>query len=66
MNIKNTFWTIIEDSYYRIHDGVLKYAPIDNDNNIVLSLESHIEVISAEMLELINFEFNSNFIMDDF
>jgi len=66
MTIKNNFWTIIEDSYYRIHDGVLKYAPIGDNNIVLLSQESHIEVISAEMLELINYEFNSNFDMSDF
>jgi len=65
--MNNTFWTIIENNYYRIHNGVLKYAPINNiDNSVIADNEANIEVISIDMLELINNEFGSNFIMDDF
>jgi len=64
--VNNTFWTLIEDNYYRIHNGVLKYAPMDTDNSIVHKNESRIEIISIEKLERINDEFNSNFIMSDF
>ena len=64
--MKNTFWTLIENNYYRIHNGILKYAPADFDNNIISEEESHIEVISIEQLELINDEFNSNFLISDF
>lgn len=67
MNIANTFWTIIGENYYRIYNGVLKYAPICKETSSVLTNEeSHIEVISIEKLELINTEFGSNFTMNDF
>jgi len=64
--MNNTFWTLIEDNYYRIHNGILKYAPVDTDNNIIDKEEANIEVISIEQLELINYEFGSSFIMSDF
>ena len=66
MNIKNTFWTIIEDSYYRIQNGVLKYAPINTDKSVLTSEESEVNVISTDILELINYEFGSSFVMTDF
>ena len=64
--MQNTFWTIIDNNYYRIHNGILKYAPVGIDNNILHEEESHIEVISIDQLELINYEFNSSFMMSDF
>jgi hypothetical protein len=64
--VQNTFWTIIDNNYYRIHNGILKYAPVDTDNSVLADEESHIEVISIEKLELINSEFGSSFTMNDF
>ncbi|MEA2049189.1 MAG: hypothetical protein U9O56_00425 [Campylobacterota bacterium] len=66
MNINNTFWTIIDDNYYRIHNGILKYAPIDIDNSIITDAESSVDIISIEKLELINQEFGSTFTINDF
>ena len=64
--MNNTFWTLIEDNYYRIYNGILKYAPVGIDNNILLKEEACVEVISANRLNLINNEFGSNFIISDF
>jgi hypothetical protein len=67
MDIQNTFWTIIDNSYYRIHNGILKYAPVNtNDSSVLKSEESCVEVISIEILELVNQEFNSSFTINDF
>ena len=63
----NTFWTLIEDGYYRIKDGVLLYAPVCRINSSVLSHEqSIVQIISPEKLELINIEFGSKFLISDF
>ena len=63
----NTFWTLIEDEYYRIYNGELKYAPLcTNTQSVNTNEESNMEVISPDKLELINLEFGSNFIIDDF
>lgn len=65
--MKNTFWTLIEDKYYRVHNGVLKYAPIcDSTSNVLTKNESTVEVISAEQLEVVNTILGTSFIIDDF
>ena len=65
--MKNTFWTLIEDNYYRIHNGILKYAPVVGiDKKIALEKESYVDIISIEQLKLINYEFGCNFMMSDF
>jgi len=63
----NTFWTLIENEYYRVHDKTLKHAPLNKDTNSVeTSQESIVEVITPEKLELINEKLGCNFIFDDF
>jgi hypothetical protein len=65
--MNNTFWVKIEDGFYRIHNGVLKYAPADtDDSSINLEEQSRVEVIGAQMLEKINETLGSNFIASDF
>ena len=65
--MNNTFWTLIENEYYRIHNGVLKYAPVCSNTSTVLnSEESQVQVISADKLEKVNQEFGSSFIISDF
>ena len=67
VSTNNTFWTLIEDEYYRIYNGALKHAPVCAETSSVLTNEeSRIEVISAEKLELINKELGCSFIVDDF
>lgn len=59
--MKNTFWTLIDNEYYRIHNGVLKYAPICNDTKEMLSSkEEEVKVISAELLEKVNNSLGTN------
>ena len=63
----NTFWTLIDNQYYRVHNGILKYAPMCNTTNqVITEQESIVEVISAIELEKINMELGSNFIAEDF
>jgi hypothetical protein len=33
--MQNTFWTLIEDGYYRVFNGELKYAPKSDLNDTV-------------------------------
>lgn len=47
--MQNTFWTPIDGNYYRVYNGVLKYAPICSETSIVLhQKEEAVEVISDE------------------
>ena len=62
--MKNTFWTLIEDNYYRIEDKQLKYAPVNaTDNTIILEDAKVVIDISKDILELINKEFNSSIVI---
>lgn len=59
--MQNTFWTHIENGYYRIEDKQLKYAPVNpQDNTIILEDVQTVKEISNEMIKLINKEFNTN------
>ena len=65
--MQNTFWTLIDGNYYRVYNGVLKYAPMCSETSKVLSHQEEIvEVITATQLEKINEELGSNFTVDDF
>lgn len=65
--MQNTFWTLIDGNYYRVYNGVLKYAPMCGETSIVLhEKEELVEVISAEQLEKINHKLGSNFTIDNF
>lgn len=65
--MNNTFWTLIDNEYYRIYDKVLKHAPLNQEtNSIELSQESVVKVITPERLELINEKLGCCFIFDDF
>jgi DNA mismatch repair protein MutH len=65
--MQNTFWTPIDGNYYRVYNGVLKYAPMCSETSIVLTdKEELVEVISAEQLEKINSKLGSSFTVDDF
>jgi len=58
--MNNTFWTLIDNEYYRIYDKELKHAPLNKEtNSIDVSLESVVEVITPERLELINMTFGT-------
>jgi len=59
--MQNTFWTLIENHYYRIEEKQLKYAPINpTDNSIILEDAKLVTNISSDILDLINKEFNTN------
>lgn len=45
--MNNTFWTLIDNEYYRVHDKILKHAPLNTEtNSIESSQESKVEVIA--------------------
>lgn len=65
--MNNTFWTLIDNEYYRVHNKVLKHAPLNTDtNSIELSQESKVEVITPELLAKVNAILGCSFIVDDF
>lgn len=59
--MQNTFWTLIENGFYRIEDKQLKYAPVNPiDNTIILEEVQMITTISDELLKIISKEFNTD------
>ena len=65
--MQNTFWTLIDDSYYRVHNGVLKYTTVCSETSSVLaSNESKVETVTAKDLEKINSALGSKFTLDMF
>ncbi len=65
--MNNTFWTLVDNEYYRVHDKVLKHAPLNAEtNSIESSKESKVEVIAPEQLEKVNTILGCSFIVDDF
>ena len=62
--MRYTFWTLIDNEYYRIHNGILKYAPNEN-NSIDINQEITVIDLNDDKLKLINKELGSNFILDD-
>lgn len=58
--MQNTFWTLIENHFYRIENKQLIYAPVNPQNNtIILEDAKPVKDISEDILELINKEFNT-------
>jgi len=58
--MQNTFWTLIENYYYRIENKQLKYAPVNPENNKIILEEAEVVTnISADILALINKQFNT-------
>lgn len=65
--MNNTFWVKVEEGFYRVHNGILKYAPIDDDNiSVNLNEQSRVEVIAPEQLEKVNEILGCSFIASDF
>lgn len=65
--MQNTFWTLIDNDYYRIHNKTLKHAPQNqNTNKIETSQETKVEVISPERLEKINEKLGCSFMIGNF
>ena len=65
--MNNTFWTLIDNNYYRVHNKLLRHAPINiGSNTIELSQASIVKFIEPEQLEKINEVLGCSFIMDDF
>ncbi len=58
--MNNTFWTIINENYYRIKDNELYVVPIINDE-VDTTNSSKVLSIDSNVLELVNKQFNSNF-----
>jgi hypothetical protein len=64
--MQNTFWTLINNQYYRVHNGELKYAPAcQYTNEVLLQEESKVEVMTGELLEQINEVFGLKLNLDD-
>ncbi|MCD4757065.1 MAG: hypothetical protein K8R39_02255 [Arcobacteraceae bacterium] len=65
--MQNTFWTLIEDGYYRIHNGNLKYAPICSETSRILTDEEEkVQIISPEKLQKVNDSLGVSFLVEDF
>jgi len=65
--MSNTFWTLIDNEYYRVHDNILKHAPLNTETNLIeSSQESKVQAIAPEQLEKINAILGCSFIIDDF
>lgn len=64
--MQNTFWVFIEDGYYRIFNGVLRYAPADTDSSIILDDQINVKSITFEKLEIVNKNLGSNFLLNNF
>ncbi len=65
--MQNTFWTLIEDGYYRIHNGNLKYAPMCHETSKILTdEEERVQIISPEKLQKINASLDVSFLVEDF
>ena len=58
--IQNTFWTIIQDNYYRLKDNKLYTAPAIN-NEVDTDKFSKVLSIESDVLKLVNLEFGSFF-----
>ncbi len=66
MKTNNTFWTKIDNSYYRIKNGILKQAPINADGSICIENKIEVVSIAEDILKNINDEFGSKFDIKDF
>ena len=65
--MNNTFWILIDNEYYRVHDKALKHAPLNQETNTVdLSQVSNVVVITPERLEIVNQKLGCSFLIDDF
>jgi len=54
----NSFWTLIDNNYYRVKDGILLKA---EDNSIDTFDQVEVELLSSTILDKINYEFGTNF-----
>lgn len=64
--MQNTFWTLIDNGYYRIHNGNLKYAPMGSETSQILTDKEHkVQDISSELLEKINSKFGMTLSITD-
>jgi len=62
----NTYWTLGDQGYYRVNDGKLLYAPVNNtDYSVDENLEMEVEVVSAEQLEEINRILGTHYTIDE-
>ncbi len=59
--MKNTFWTIFGDNYYRVKNGELLQAPVSIDNSVDVEHEINSASVPSNILEQINNEFCSSF-----
>ncbi len=51
----NTYWALGDEGYYRVDDGKLLYAPINNiDYSVDEDYEIEVEVVTPQQLEEIN------------
>ena len=64
MTIFDTPWTLSDDGYYRVEDGKLMYAPVNNiDYGIDESME--VEVVTPYQLEQINRILGTHYTIDE-
>ena len=48
--MKNTFWTIFGDNYYRVKNAELLKAPVNDDNTVDAEHKSKALLVSSEIL----------------
>ena len=59
--MKNTFWTIFGENYFRIKNGVLLQAPVNSNNTVDAEHESRATSVATNILTDINNNFGSSF-----
>ncbi len=64
MNIFNTPWQSSDDGYYRVENGQLLFAPV---NNVEYKIEEAmvVEVVTSEELENINRILGTHYTIDE-
>lgn len=65
--MNNTFWTLIDNEYYRVHNKILRHAPLNAETNLIeSSQESKVVKITPKLLEKVNTILGCSFLLDDF
>lgn len=62
----NTRWTLSDEGYYRVDNGRLVFAPVNNiDYSVDISNEMEVEVVTPEQLEAINRILGTHYTIDE-
>lgn len=62
----NTYWALGKEGYYRVNDGKLLYAPVNNiDYSVDEDFEMEVEVVTPQQLEEINRILGTQYTIDE-